>query len=188
MSDKKLNWSDRFALIDRYKPTDENICSALGVSNDELVTARQLRGAGTIQPSTDLKVENYASMFSGMSVAAKASKAPVVSSTPAATSKKSTATSHTKSSSGKKANAPTTATKAVREPKKRGRKGTNIAEAFVAIPSTPVPVEEFASKNNVSLNVLRQSKRFDKSGTGGAVRVKKDKESGTLMIWRDLED
>jgi len=181
MSDKKLNWSERFALIDRYKPSDENICSALNVTTDELVTARHLRSAGTIQVSKDLNVDNYAKMFSGMSVAPTTKAAPA----PTRAAKKSTVTTHKKTAGSV---APTTATKAVREPKKRGRKGTKIAEAFIAIPSTPVPVEEFASKNNVSLNVLRQSKRFDKSGTVGAVRVKKDKESGMLMIWRELDE
>jgi len=141
-----------------------------------------LRQAGTIKVSKDLNVENYAKMFSVKSpkkTAAKASASPTTPST-----KKSTVTSHKKTAS---TSAPTTATKTTRPLKKRGRKGTKIAEAFIAIPSTPTPVEKFATDNNVSLNVLRQSKRFDKSGTEGAVRVKKDKESGTLMIWREVE-
>ena len=77
-----------------------------------------------------------------------------------------------------------TATKTTPAPKKRGRKGTKIAEAFGAIGTEAVPAEEFANTRGVSLNVLRQAKRFDKTG-GARVRVKKI--DGTLMVYRESE-
>ena len=67
---------------------------------------------------------------------------------------------------------------------KRGRKGNNITNAFAAIPSSPVSAETFATQHNVSIAVLRQSKRFDTTGLG-PVNVRKDKSAGTLMIWRE---
>ncbi len=189
MSNNKLlveGWSDRFAIIDRYKPNDEQICSAFGVSTDELATARDLRSKGTFTASSTINVDTYSALFSAAGSVTK----PVAKK---ASGSKATATTttHTKTTPAAKAvvtttvSKPETSTKTVREPKKRGRKGTKIQLAFAAIPSTPTPAEAFAQQNGVSLAVLRQSKRFDTSGTLGAVRVKKDRESGTLMVWRD---
>jgi len=170
-----LNWSDRFALIDKYKPADETICSALDVTQDELDTARDLRSAGNFKAASEIKIDDYASLMSKAPTKTKA-KVP-------------TATTHTKAKTKKeKADTPTTATKPVREPKKRGRKGSKIANAFMAIPSEPVSAEEFIAEHSVSLAVLRQSRRFDKSGLDGQVRVKQDKETKTLMVWRETAD
>lgn len=83
---------------------------------------------------------------------------------------------------------PQTASKKPKELKKRGRKGSNILDAFKAVPSTPIPVEEFAQKQGVSVAVLRQAKRFDTTGIDGRVHVKKDKDSKTLVIWRSADD
>jgi hypothetical protein len=78
---------------------------------------------------------------------------------------------------------PQSASRRIRTPKKRGRKGTKIVEAFQAIPAKPTPAERFAAEHNVSVAVLRQSKRFDSEGSA-PVHVKRDKDSGLLMIWR----
>ena len=86
-----------------------------------------------------------------------------------------------------KAEKPATATKPIKSPKQRGRKGNNVATAFCAIPPTAVSLEAFSLQYNVSMHVLRQAKRFDTSGTTGKVRCKKDKETGTLMIWREAD-
>ena len=75
-----------------------------------------------------------------------------------------------------------TATVITPEPKKRGRKGTKINEAFAAIGTEPLDAEEFATERNVSLNVLRQAKRFDKTGLG-KVHVKKI--DGRLRVFRE---
>ena len=68
--------------------------------------------------------------------------------------------------------------------KRAGRPGNNIINSFWNVPSTPVGAIEFAEKSNVSLSVLRQSKRFDKTNLLGKVHVRKNKD-GILMIWRD---
>lgn len=90
----------------------------------------------------------------------------------------SNVTSHTK---------PESATKSTPVAKKRGRQSNKIANAFASLTSTPVSVESYAKEHGVSVAVLRQAKRFDKSGAVGQVHVKKDKESGSLMIWRSTE-
>ena len=169
-----LGWSQRFALIDRYTPSDAQICQAFGVSSDELSTARDLRASGTFAPDATLPVDDYAEVFGG--------EVTTASTKPSARKGSKKATSHSK---GSKNAAPATATKATKSPKKRGRQGSKIVNAFKAIPATPVAAETFATDHGISLAVLRQSKRFDKTGLDGAVRVKKDRESGTLMIWRE---
>jgi hypothetical protein len=74
--------------------------------------------------------------------------------------------------------------------KKRGRKGTKIADAFNAITLTPQPVDQFIDQQGVSLAVLRQHKRFDVSGLA-PVKVKKIRVDGNenkiLCIWREAE-
>ncbi len=81
---------------------------------------------------------------------------------------------------------PETATKTVRAPKKRGRKGDKIAKAFNEIPGSPVEFEKYAMDHNVSPNVLRQIKRHDRYSNRGKVFVRKNKETKTMMIWREL--
>ena len=171
---KSLSWCDRFALIDHYQPSDDDIISIMGVTKDQLDTARELRATGTIVATPNLDVDSYGKMF-GATV-------PAVSK-PATT--KSSATSVTKPVPATTGGAPQTASPAPRVPKKRGRKGTNISNAFSNIPTTAVSAEQFASDNNVSLAVLRQSRRFDTCPQNGTVHVKKDKQTKTLMIWRD---
>jgi len=170
-----LNWSDRFALIDKYSPSDEVICNTLGLNTDELNTARDLRASGNFQAASEINVDEYADMFKN------AAKTESVT----APARNSGITSHVKPTI--KTTAPLTSTKPVKESKKRGRKGSKISEAFIAIPTTAIPAEQFATDHSVSLAVLRQSRRFDKSGLG-PVRVKKDKETKQLMIWREVEE
>ena len=166
-----LNWSDRFALIDKYNPADEVICQALNVSPDELDTARDLRQSGNFQAASEINLDDYDDVFTGVTVTTKPAR-------------KRKPTSHAKPTTDE---TPQTATKAVKEPKKRGRKDSKISEAFLAIPAEAVPAEQFATDHSVSLAVLRQSRRFDKSGLG-PVRVKKDKDTKQLMIWREAEE
>jgi len=172
----ELNWSDRFALIDKFKPADETVCSALDVTQDELDTARDLRAAGNFKAASDIDPSDFAAV---LSVPAPKKAAP----------KEKPATTHTKPKS-KKATAtpPSTATKPVKVPKKRGRKGSKIANAFMAVPAVPVSADAFITEHSVSLAVLRQARRFDKSGLAGAVRVKQDKETKTLMVWREAPE
>ena len=159
---KSLSWNDRLALINAYKPSDSAVCSAFGVSSDELQTARDLEQAGTFSPTKDLDVASYSQVFGAPTGAAvMGGVVKPKASQPAAT-----------------------ATKKVVAPKKRGRKGSNIKTAFSAVPSTPVTATDFAKSHNVSIAVLRQGLRFDTTGLG-KVRVKKDKTTKNLMIWRE---
>lgn len=77
--------------------------------------------------------------------------------------------------------------KAAEPPKKRGRSGTRIAEAFKAIPEEPVPAEDFCHAHNISVNTLRQVKRFSK-GTDKPVHVRKPYPNGVLYVWRGDKD
>jgi len=93
-----------------------------------------------------------------------------------------------------KAAPPETATKRVKPPQKRGRKGNNIITALLAVSLFPEPAQEFAEKHGVSIAVLRQSKRFISAmepsiaNIIGKINVRQDKETKVLMIWRDSKD
>lgn len=159
MTKSKLGWGDRLALIDKYEATDEQASAAFSVPVEEIETARELRsGPGGANMPVSIDVENYESPFTTEVAGATSIRRPGTR-TPAET-----------------------ATAVTPAPKKRGRKGTKINEAFAAIGSDPINAEEFATERDVSLNVLRQAKRFDRTGLG-KVRVKKI--DGTLMVFRE---
>ncbi len=69
--------------------------------------------------------------------------------------------------------------------KKRGRKGENISIAFKDIPGEPVDFLKFSKKHKISHKVLIQIKRHDPFKDTGKVFIRKVKESGKMMIWRD---
>lgn len=177
MKGKTLSWNDRLTLINHYNPTDHVATQAFGISQSELDVARIQLKAGIFSLSNDLDVDSYGHLF--------ASATPTTDGDSTATSTKSPVR-RTGATSTNGA-APETATKALREAKKRGRKGDKILKAFTSIPASPVAAEEFAKSHGVSIAVLRQSKRFDTTNTAGTVRVKKDKGTKTLMIWREIE-
>lgn len=93
-------------------------------------------------------------------------------------------TSHVLNAPQAETGEPETATKVLKEPKKRGRKGNKIAKAFKEIPTNPVNFEEYAAEHQVSPNVLRQIKRHDRYSDTGKVFVRKNKTTKTMMIWR----
>jgi hypothetical protein len=169
-----LAWSDRFALIDAYQPSDTAIMETFNLSTDELATARQLRASGTFSASKTLDVASYGGIF-----AADTTTKEAIVSTP--TTKNIASTAHSK---------PESASKKVKVPQKRGRKGDKIAIALMSATETPVPVTDFMAKHGVSLAVLRQAKRFiekmdaDTQTKIGKVNVKQDKVTKTLMIWK----
>lgn len=70
--------------------------------------------------------------------------------------------------------------------KPKGARPSKITQAFEAIGATAQPVDGIVEQYGVSLAVLRQSKRFDKTGTG-QVHIRKDKDTGVLMVWREQE-
>lgn len=173
MKGKSFTWNDRLTLINHYKPSDEQACEAFGITQPELEVARNQLKAGVFSLSSTLDVGSYGNLFASSE---STEESTTVTTTKAPVRTKPTVTS-TKA-------APETASAKVREPKKRGRKGDKITQAFSSIPASPTAAEEFAKTHGVSIAVLRQSKRFDTVG-GGTVKVKKDKASKTLMIWRE---
>ena len=172
-----MSWPDRLALIDHFNPADTHICAVFKVTPDELKTARELRDVGTLIPTANIDATKFNEMFSADAKIEVAIK-------PTAMVKTTTATTHSK---------PETASKKVKEPKKRGRHGNNISTALLAIPSSQVSAEDFCKKHNISLAVLRQSKRFIKTMeptaqvTVGKVNVRQDKTTKVLMVWREDE-
>lgn len=177
-SPQMMSWSDRFALIQHYQPTDAQVCAAFGLTQDELATARALQAAGTFRATPNYNVAKYADIFT----TPRSQVAMVTDGTPG---KKTTgtATSYAR---------PETASKQVKVPQKRGRKGDKITTALSAVPLTQVPVEDFMKQHGVSLAVLRQSKRFMAKldpavvASIGTINVRQDKGSKTLMIWRTV--
>jgi hypothetical protein len=173
-----MSWSDRFALIEALKPNDAQVCAAFGLTNDELSTARSLRDAGTFKPTPNFDVTKYANVFStdGSSVATSAPDVTIKA------GKTGTATTFTK---------PESASKKAKVPQKRGRKGDKIATALAAVPTTQTSITAFMQQHGVSLAVLRQSKRFlaklDPSVATkiGTIKVRQDKATKELMIWRE---
>jgi len=163
-----LGWSERLALMAHFGLNDKAAATTFNVSADEVATARELQQAGTIKVADDIDFAQYEGEL-GVKKTTKKSKAAASTTT----SKPSTDT-------------PVTATKPQKEPKKRGRKGDKIKNAFASIPSTPTSAEEFIAEHGISMNVLRQSKRFDTSGTEGTVHVRKDKDTKVLMVWREV--
>ena len=154
---KNLSWGSRLALIDLYGPTDEQASATFDIPVEEIETARELRASGGApNMPVDIDVKGFGNPFSevkGATTVVMPGREPAETST---------------------AVEPT--------PKKRGRKGTKINEAFAAIGVDPIDAEEFATTRNVSLNVLRQAKRFDRTGLG---RVRVKKIDGTLMVYRE---
>ena len=142
-----LSWGQRFAIINAFQPSDEQACLVLGVTPQELGTAKTLISKGVFQVDTTINVEPYGVMFG--EVTAMKDKP-----------------------------------EQIRTGAKRGRKGTNIETAFSSIPEIPTPAEDFVAKHGISLPVLRQFKRFDKSGLPGQVHVRK--QNGVLMVWREV--
>jgi len=157
---EELDLGVQLALIDHFKINDTDAAGLFGNTPAELQTARELAAAGTITIATDLDFSQYEGAL-GV--------------------KKSGTKTNTSTSTER----PVTATKPEKVAKKRGRKGDNIKNAFAAIPTEPVDAETFIAEHNISLAVLRQAKRFDQSGLTGRVHVRKNKETGTLSVWRE---
>ena len=158
MNKSNLGWGDRLALIDKFDASNEQAAEAFNVPVEEIETAREIReSTGGANMPINIDLDDYENPFTNVTGA----------------------TSVRRPGTRKPAE---TATAVTPEPKKRGRKGTKINAAFAAIGTDPINAEQFAEERNVSLNVLRQAKRFDKTGLG-KVRVKKI--DGELMVFRE---
>jgi hypothetical protein len=156
MSKSNLGWGDRLALIDKYEATNEQASAAFGIPVEEIETARNLpRDNMPVEIDVEAHENPFTEIEGATSVVMPGTRTPAES-----------------------------ATVITPEPKKRGRKGTKINEAFAAIGTEPLNAEQFAEERNVSLNVLRQAKRFDKTGLG---RVRVKKMEGELMVYRESD-
>lgn len=181
MSGKMIvSMSDRLALIDHFNPTDEVVCQAFGMTQEELDLARNMSAAGLIRNSTNIDYAKYVDVFSisqGTPVATIATTKTVQR-----PQRSGTSTTHTR---------PESASRPSRAPLKRGRKGTKIATALQAITTTPQNFNEFLAKHGVSAAVMKQSKRFiaelepDVAKKIGVVYVRQDKNTKVQMIWRE---
>lgn len=187
MSKHKLtmSWGDRFAVIDHFTPADSQVCTAFGVTQDELDTARTLRAAGTFIATPNMDVSKYSNVFVSSDLP---STQPTKGTVHMNTTKTPSATTHTMPDTLAK---PETASKPVKQPQKRGRKGDKILKALQSVPTTQMPVDTFIQQFGVSLAVLRQAKRFVagldpvQAQTIGKINVRQDKATKKLMIWRE---
>lgn len=154
-----LSWSDRFALINHYNLSDQEVMKTFGVTEDEYNQAKELLDEQVFTENQTLEVSSFSGVFGREPI-----KNPMKS-----------------VSSGQ------SASQIKRPAKKRGKKGDKITKAFESITGASVPVTQVQEQYGVSLAVLRQAKRFDKTGMG-TVHVRKDKDSGELMIWRETAE
>lgn len=78
--------------------------------------------------------------------------------------------------------------------KKPGNPGNKVKTAFHAVTTTPVPLEEFAKKHGVSINVLVQKKRFTTDKDNNVLpefagkEFKINKHDGVRSIWFEKTD
>lgn len=187
MSKHKLtmSWGDRLAVIDHFSPTDSQVCTTFGVTQDELDIARTLRTAGTFVATPNMSVSKYANVFGSSNLPPNVQHKGIVH---VNTTKRSTSTTHTMPDILAK---PETVSKPVKQPQKRGRKGNKILQALQSVTTSHVPVDMFIQQYGVSLAVLRQSKRFvagldpAQAQLIGKINVRLDKTTKKLMIWRE---
>lgn len=82
-----------------------------------------------------------------------------------------------------------TATSGTVVKKKRGNPGSKVKSAFNAVTKTPQPLEEFAEKHGVSINVLVQKRRFTTDSDNNVLpefagkEFKILKHNGVRSIW-----
>jgi hypothetical protein len=154
LSLSQLSWGQRFALIDAYHLTPNVACETMGVTEDELNTALELKEKGIFKIDTVMDTAPFGELFG-----AEPAPRKVVKKTGPSTIRSS-------------------------EQKKRGRKGDKITKAFLAVPEIPTPIDEFMTTHGVSLAVLRQSKRFDTTELAESRPVRVKKVGGVLTICR----
>ena len=180
---ENLSWGQRFALIDYYKLDDDKVCTVFKVAQRDLDAARSLVERHMITVDHSFPVAAFRNVFDD------SADEPPVKTLPRSTGFASLvgqllgeAPNVQKTGTpGRVHKISGTSNSTGTQPKTRGRRGTRIAEAFLAIPTEPVSLDAFLATHNVSVNVLRQSRRFDTTGRG-PVNIKKI--DGQHMIWR----
>lgn len=173
----ELGWGERLALADHFRANDEQVCAAFNCTADELSTARELAGEGHFGIGEEFDPDMFDNIFASVQV-------QVPDNATSVKRPRKRARANTENTNTPEANTADANTEAA--PKKRGRKGSKIANAFAAVPTEPTNADEFAAAHNVSLNVLRQGKRFDSEeliAERGRVRIRKI--DGTQMIFRE---
>lgn len=182
MNNNYMNWNDRFALIDHYNPSVDQICATFNLSPDEYAIAIRMREAGTFKNKTTVCPANYAGIFE-CTLPAPDIRTLAVTRNPLYA--ELIERHKTADAAGPvRTNTPKMVVR-------RGRKGDKIVRAFLAVPTEPVPVEQFVRNHPVSVSVLRQARRFvgqldEKTRNEiGHVYVRQDSNSKVLMIWRE---
>jgi hypothetical protein len=166
---KVTSWGDRFALINHYKPTDDTIKRAFGITQNQLDTARVLYQAGTIRVNPKIEPEKYGEMFNPGTTKQPTVQPDIVPSP--------SVTVHPNPTQPQ-------------QPAKRGRSGNKITNALHHVPTQPVPIDDFVKTVDVSVAVLRQAKRFiqklspEEQAEIGTINVRQDKTTKQLMIWK----
>ena len=69
------------------------------------------------------------------------------------------------------------------KPKKPGRKGSKIRDAYNAITTEPQSFEDLLKTFDVSINTMRQHGRFDPFPERGKIHTKTI--AGSTLIWRE---
>lgn len=156
------NWIDRFALIDHYHPTDDQICTKFLITISELNDARRLRHEhGLFVGTVRVILDDYVRFFD-------VEPNPLLMDP----------------------TRPTLFERRDKVVKKVGRPGNRIINAYHNIPCEPTPAADFIENNNISLAVLKQHKRFTSTLSEtekqqlGQIFVKQDNTSKILMVWR----
>lgn len=182
---KLMPWADRFALIEQFQPDSDQICVTFGITMEELVVARQLQDEGILSSTPTVDVKNYSVEFFTVVPASKLMTVPTstadVDDIVIPEFQMYTPPPPTLNEDG-----------TIAKTQKRGRGGSKITDALLAVPTVAVPVEQFATKMDVSVAVLRQSTRFIKNMTpeqqaiAGSIFVRKDPNTKVLMIWKEV--
>jgi hypothetical protein len=192
---EQIPWSHRLTIIracdlDLSKPqVVQKVCDVFNIQPDHVDALQNMEASGdwTIDPEFD--TSPYVHHFAGandLPALAIPSAEAVAQPTPSQQPAVARPSAKPAMKKDPTAQPPASASRTPRAPKKRGRKGSKIQKAFQAVPAEPTDAEAFAKKHQVSMAVLRQSKRFDKDGVG-AVRVKQNDDK-VLMIWREMPE
>ena len=166
---RHFGWPQRYALIRRYNPTPEQVCATFSITSVEYDAAMLMQQVGVATYASDIDVDAIGNVFEDDYVVNSVVQELLASASD---------------------DVPETASRPARTPQKRGRKGSKIHEALLAVPTTPMPIGEFIEQHGVSLAVLRQSKRFVASMSAedqqrvGTVCVKMNRETKQLMNWK----
>lgn len=168
----KFDWPQTLCLIEHFQLSDELSHKLLGTTAEGLAEARLLQQSGAFADPVGFNPAKHHSEVFGTirkhikTDAKAATKSEVRSPTKRVATKGSVPTPRPTGSNGK------------------------IATAFKLVPEDPVLASEFCIANDISLAVLRQSRRFissmdeDVQEQIGTIFVRQDKVTKELMVWR----